>query len=116
VEVTLLKRIARLDPKESGTIPRWGGGRLAQSELAGVPTDGHSPEWSGNQSQETIMPTNKKSTKKMSADNLVKTSEKGEIELLEEELNKVTGGGDTATTIGSATGGAGAGKIKFNEF
>jgi Retinal pigment epithelial membrane protein len=36
---------------------------------------------------------------------------KSKDELGEDELNKVTGG-----KIGSATGGAGAGKIKFNEF
>jgi hypothetical protein len=33
-------------------------------------------------------------------------------ELADEQLDKVSGG----TTIGSATGGAGAGKAKFNEF
>ena len=32
------------------------------------------------------------------------------------DLNQVVGGVENPTTIGSATGGAGAGKIKFNEF
>ena len=53
------------------------------------------------------------------------------LELSDEQLNQVTGGTgekpafeikdfsfgvENPTTIGSATGGAGAGKIKFNEF
>jgi bacteriocin-like protein len=39
-------------------------------------------------------------------------------ELTDDELRAVTGGAGGAyeTTVGSATGGAGAGKIKFNEF
>jgi hypothetical protein len=38
-------------------------------------------------------------------------------ELGEEQAKAVKGGGvENPTTIGSATGGAGAGKIKFNEF
>jgi bacteriocin-like protein len=37
------------------------------------------------------------------------SGKKDKIELTEQDLKKVTGG------VGSATGGAGAGKIKFNE-
>jgi bacteriocin-like protein len=59
-----------------------------------------------------MMLTNKKSSKKMPADSPVKTSKKGKIELSEEELNKVTGGTGTPTTIGSAIGGAGGGKAE----
>ena len=45
------------------------------------------------------------------------------VELTENQLDTVSGGSgprafgiENPTTIGSATGGAGAGKIKFNEF
>jgi hypothetical protein len=52
------------------------------------------------------MANKSKSSKKSSPDQLIKTTTKNEIELKEDDLRLVTGG---------ATGGAGAGKIKFNE-
>jgi len=55
---------------------------------------------------------------KFSRDPLTASTTEGKIELTEQELNQVTGGAvdtfRTCTTIGSATGGAGAGKAKFN--
>jgi hypothetical protein len=43
-------------------------------------------------------------------------SKKVTPELDDRELGKISGGVENPTTIGSATGGAGAGKIKFREF
>jgi bacteriocin-like protein len=54
---------------------------------------------------------------KFSRDHMTASTTEGKIELTEQELNHVTGGAvDTfrTYTIGSATGGAGAGKAKFN--
>jgi hypothetical protein len=60
-----------------------------------------------------------------SPEELLKTSKQGKVEpsaeLTDDQLDRVTGGDGSSTptnptTIGSATGGAGAGKIKFNEF
>jgi len=52
-----------------------------------------------------------------SSDKLAKTGRKSDAELTDHDLDAVDGGGgENPTTIGSATGGAGAGKIKFNEF
>ena len=46
--------------------------------------------------------------KPKSADSLLKTSKKDEVELTEEQLGNVSGG------IGSQSTGAGAGKVTFN--
>jgi hypothetical protein len=45
-----------------------------------------------------------------------KQTVKKEGDLTEDELSKVTAGDGNTTTIGSQTGGAGAGKVTFKEF
>ncbi len=50
------------------------------------------------------MPTKQKRTKRMPADNLVRTSKTSAIELKEDELNRVTGGGGPGENVSAAFG------------
>jgi hypothetical protein len=63
---------------------------MATGDLAARPTN--RPERPATPVQEPTMPKKQKQTKRMPANDLVKTSKNSEIELKEDELNQVTGG------------------------